>query len=301
MAPNAPGLRPYIINKDVGAPLQFDPDQWPATNADGLPIIEPTPEQKYAFDTNGWLLIPSVLSEDDLRAMREFCVLLHREPESLPEHARGPLGGPTQKLIDHPIVVGMLHEFAANPSLSSAQGYGFSLGSCQLWYRTSPSRRAEQEENKPFRPHNGNGLLRLPGDVLFYNAFPGKAFCPHIRVVWELNSVRKGRGGTMLVSASHKSVYTAPDEIQDPKSNLWTDYGCPAGSVLLFAEPLTHSGHPWTDEENDRIAIGCLYNPVDGGWPKREKPHPELLRSMPPLRRTLFRDRYTFDNVVGET
>ena len=79
MAPNAPGLRPYIINKDVGAPLQFDPDQWPATNADGLPIIEPTPEQKYAFDTNGWLLIPSVLSEDDLRAMREFCVLLHRD------------------------------------------------------------------------------------------------------------------------------------------------------------------------------------------------------------------------------
>lgn len=71
-------------------------------------------------------------------------------------------------------------------------------------------------------------------------------------------------------------------------------------SVLLFAEPLTHSGHPWTDEHHDLIAIACLYNAVDGGWSKPLNPDPELLRSMPPLRRTLFRDRCTVDNVVDK-
>ncbi len=291
-------VKPYIINKNLGRPHVDYADEMPKRNADGLDVIEPTEEQKYLFDTQGWMLIPGLLTTDEIAAMREWCIKLHREPESLPKHQRTPLAGPTQRLSDHPVVVGMLNEFTVNPAVSSQDCYGFSLGGYGLWYRTAPSRRNEgKNEDCAFAPHNGNGLMRLPGDVHFYNSIPGKSFCPHMRVVWELNPVQKKKGGTLLVTGSHKSVYTAPDEIMDPESSVWTTYGCPAGSVLFFAEATTHSAHPWTNTDNDRIALAALYNQVDGGWAPVQKPEAQLLAEMPPMRRTLFRDRHITNNV----
>lgn len=293
-------VQPYIINKNMGKPMADFAPELPRKNADGLPIVEPTDEQKYMFDADGWLLIPNVLSEGEVEEMREWVKRLHFEPESLPDHERTILAGPTQRLIDHPVVMGMLNEFTANPALSSQECYGFSLGTCGYWYRTAPNRRTEGlKEARAFKPHNGNGLYRLPGDVHFYNSFPGKSFCPHMRVVWELNPVKYKQGGTLLVSGSHKAVYTAPDEIQDPDSDVWTTYECEPGSLLFFAEATTHSAHPWTNEENDRVAVPTLYNQVDGGFAEALKPDEKLLESMPPLRRTLFRDRYVANNVVG--
>ncbi len=291
--------KPYIVNKSLGEPMADYSEELPSKNGDGLDIIEPTVGQKYSFDKDGWLLLPAVLNENEIKEMKEFCNQLHFSPESLPEHQRTPLGGPTQSLIDHPVAAGMLNEFMANPSVSSPECYGFSLANCALWYRTPDSRRKTKREYKPFSPHNGNGLHRLPGDVHFYNAFPGKGHSPHTRVIWELNPVRKGMGGSLLVTGSHKSVYTAPDEIQNPKSDIWTSYDCPAGSVLFFAEATTHSGHPWMDEKNDRIAIATLFNPVDGGHAPVLRPHPKVMESMPPIRRTLFRERHIVNNVVG--
>lgn len=292
-------VTPYIIDKNLGSPMDDYSDALPKKNGDGLDIIEPTTEQKYRFDKDGWLLVPGVLSEQDIKEMREYCIQLHFDPQSLPEHERTPLAGPTQKLIDHPLVVGMMNEFMANPRLSSPNCYGFSLAANGLWYRTAPSQRNEgKREARQFSPHNGNGLYRLPGDAHYYNAFPGKANSAHTRVVWELNPVKHKQGGTLLVTGSHKAVYTAPDEIQDPDSGIWTTYSCPAGSVLFFAEATTHSAHPWTNEENDRIAIANLYNFVDGGHARLLRPDPRILKSMPPIRQTLFRERFAGQNVV---
>lgn len=293
-------MRQYVINKDMGSPMAPYESEFPAYNGDGLAIAPPTAEQKYIFDTQGWLLVPNLLHADEIEEMRDWCLRLHFEPASLPEHQRTPLAGPTQRLLDHPLVVGMLHEFTANPSLSSQECYGFSLGSCGLWYRTAPARRnAGKLESRDFVPHNGNGLLRLPGDVHNYDSFPGKSFCPHMRVVWELNPVKYRQGGTLLISGSHKSAFTPPDEIQDPESDIWTTYECPPGSVLFFAEAVTHSAQPWTNKENDRIAVAGLYNQVEGGWAPPLKPHPQLLEEMPPIRRTLFRDRFVEGNVIA--
>ena len=45
----------------------------PTTNADGKPAIEFTEEQKYIFDTRGWIAIPDVLTHDEIVEMRDFC------------------------------------------------------------------------------------------------------------------------------------------------------------------------------------------------------------------------------------
>ena len=278
------------LNASEASPLIFeqskvgyvDPSEinLPRTNTDGKPVIDPTPEQKYLFDTQGWLLVPGLLSEDETALMREYCYRLHREPESLPESLRSPISGPLEQLTDHPFIVGFMNEFLAHPDLSSQDCYGFRMESSSLCVRTTGE--------GGFAPHNGNGLWRLPGDGHNYRCVPGKARSSLTCIVWELNEVDPGGGGTLLLSGSHKAAFPLPEGAQDPDSSMWMRYGCPAGSLLIFAEGTTHSASPWTSTERDRVAIFSRYNYVDSKW-HRWQPHPELLEALPPKRRTLFR------------
>lgn len=279
----------YIISKNLGARLDPESVDMPRSNSEGRPVPELTDEQKYLFDTRGWLVIPGVLSEAEVTEMREFALRLHHDPESIPAGERTPLGGPLQGLCDHPQVVAFMNEFLAYPGLSSQECYGFRMESCNLFYRTLGDAK--------FSPHNGNGLFRFPGDTHFYHCLPGKAHSGLTRVVWELNPVDEG-DGTLVVSGSHKSVFPAPAAIHDQHSSLWESYTCPAGSVLFFTEALTHSARQWTNPNRDRVAIFSCYNTVDSKWHDWD-PSPELLAAMPPMRQTLFRPVRSANNLVG--
>lgn len=281
---------PFIIDKNLGSALDIEKTELTATTSDGSPVVPPTQEQKYLFDMRGWLLVPGVLSGDELAALQEFGYRLHHEPESIPEHERSPLGGPMQKLSDHPCVVGFLNEFLAHPALSSQECYGFRMESCHMFYRTVGDGH--------FGPHNGNGMLRFPGDSHLYRCIPGKGYSGLTRVVWELNPVKYRQGGTLFVTGSHKAVYTAPDSLQTPDSPIWDTYECPAGSLLFFTEALTHSTHQWTNADNERLAIFSCYNTVNSKWHDWH-PHPKLFAEMPAKRQTLFRPVRAANNLVG--
>lgn len=290
MTPATDYSRPFIVDKNLGRALDEGNANLPETNADGLAVVPPTQEQKYVFDKQGWLLVPGVLSGDELKEMQDFCHRLRHEPESIPAHERSPLGGPMQKLSDHPNVVGFLNEFLAHPALSSQECYGFRMESCHMFYRTVGDGN--------FGPHNGNGMLRFPGDSHLYRCIPGKAYSGLTRIVWELNPVKYRQGGTLFITGSHKAVYTAPDSIQSPDSPIWDTYQCPAGSLLFFTEACTHSTHKWTNEENNRVAIFSCYNTVNSKW-HDWNPHPKLLEEMPPKRQTLFRPVRAANNLIG--
>lgn len=66
---------PFVINKNLGSADLTSADQLTSTNADNLPVISPTEKQKYDFDRNGWLLIPGVLTEDEVAETRAYCGL----------------------------------------------------------------------------------------------------------------------------------------------------------------------------------------------------------------------------------
>ncbi|MBV7335462.1 hypothetical protein KFU94_45915 [Chloroflexi bacterium TSY] len=166
---NGPNHAPFIVDKNLGASVNLSELDLPRTNSEGLPVVELTQEQKYLFDMRGWLLIPGVLNDDEVKEMREFAIRLHHEPESIPEQERSALGGPLQKLADHPVVVGFMNEFVAYPALSNQECYGFRMESCGLFYRTIGDGK--------FVPHNGNGMFRFPGDSHLYRCIPGKAYC----------------------------------------------------------------------------------------------------------------------------
>ena len=280
----------FLIDKNLGTRLDLAAEDLPRTNADDLPVIRPTQQQKYLFDTRGWLVIPGVLTEDEIVEMRSFCVRLHQDPQSIPEPQRTALGGPLQKLADHPVVVGMMNEFVAHPQLSSQACYGFRMESATLFYRSFGDGK--------FDPHNGNGMLRFPGDSHLYQCLPGKVHSGLTRTVWELNEVEENDGGTLFITGSHKAVFGAPDSVQDAQSPLWETYRCPAGSLIVFTEALTHSGRPWNNRERDRIAIFSCYNTINSKW-HRWEPSPAVLATMPPKRQTLFRPVWAQENLVG--
>ena len=119
--------RPYIFGANLGKRLDLDALDMPHTNADGLPVVELTDEQKYTFDTLGFLVVPAVLAKEDIEEMRDFCYRLQRDRRSIPESHRSTIGGPLQRLTDHPVVVGFTNEFVAQPEMSSQEVYGFRM------------------------------------------------------------------------------------------------------------------------------------------------------------------------------
>ena len=283
----------YVVDKNLGQRMEVEEGDLPQVNADGEPVVELTQEQKYLFDTRGWLLVPGLLADDEVVQMRDYALRVQNDPESLPEHERSHVAGPLQKLADHPVVVGLLNEFLAFPHLSSPECYGFRMEGSGL---RNPAATPEREGR--FGPHNGSGLFRFAYDSHHYQCIPGKAFSGLTRVVWELTPVKKGMGGTLLATGSHKAAYAAPESTQDPDSVVWETYECPAGSVMFFTEALAHSTAPWTNEDNPRVSIFNLYNSVGSRWGAWNPPD-ELIQEMPVMRQTLFRGTHCADNLPG--
>jgi len=266
------------------------PTTLPERNAEGRPAVTLTEEQKYLFDTRGWLLVPGVLTEEEIAEMRAFCYRLRREPETIAPCERASIGGPLLRLVDHPVILGFMNEFVAYPNLATADGYGFRLEGSFL------AHRAAGDDN--FRPHGGGGLFNFPVNSHVYCCNPGVVHSGLTRAVWELNPVQRGTGGTLFLTGSHKAAFRPPQSIQDPDSPLWDTYDCPAGSLLFFTEGITHSGAKWTNAATDRVAVFNCYNTIGSKWHQWE-PHPELLAAMHPLRRSLFRQVCCQDNAVN--
>ena len=283
--------KPFIVNKNLGSAVEVEPEELTRTNADGVPVSVPTQKQKYDFDRNGWLLMPSVLSAADISEMREFCQRLQESPEHIPEPERCTLGGPLQRLADHPVVVGFLNEFLAYPPAASEDCYGFRLEeTTALFGDTTPPPAAKSVLQK------GNGLFRLPGDSHLYRCVPGRGWSGLTRVLWELIDVTAETNSLRFIAGSHKAAYPIPEGVQHPNSPLWETYECPAGSVIFFTESLTQT----QVEPNaaPRLCISNLYNTVASRW-SNWRPHPQLLKGMPMKRQTLFRETYAGGNVIN--
>ena len=252
----------------------------PTTNADGRDVIPMTGAQKYLFDLKGFILLPALLSEEELVQIRAHQMKFLYERESLPPDERDNHGGPSQILLDHPAVVGVLNEVLSHQALASEECYGF------RYDHTYTSHRQAGHDN--FGPHGGGGYFNFRGNSHIYQMQAGKVHSGLTRVVWELNEVGEGDGGTLFLPGSHKAAFSRPEELSLRDSALWESYTCPAGSAVIFTEALCHSGTRWTNQQWDRLTLFTCYDTVNSKWGKG-CPAPEVVASFPEKRRTLFR------------
>ena len=256
--------------------------------ASDAPVHPMSEYEKFLFDLKGFLVIPGVLTDEETRTVREHTEILLQDPESLPEHHRAPIAGPAEFLIDHPRVIGLLQAVLA-PEREHIRLESVFVS----------SRSAESNEN-PWRPHVGGANL---DPSLSYRYHNGRIYGGMTRIVWELNEVKKGQGGTYLVPGSHKANLashqdgTWPQEADDPDSGVWETYGCPPGSLIMFSEGVRHSGSPWTNPDNPRRAILIAYNHVTVRF-HEPKPcmNPQVIGGMSAAHQQFFQDVWILSN-----
>ncbi|MCX5660931.1 MAG: hypothetical protein NTW19_14595 [Planctomycetota bacterium] len=134
-------------------------------------------------------------------------------------------------------------------------------------------------------PHGGGPAV---GPIFAYQCKNRQIYSGLTRVVWELNEVERGNGGTLLMSGSHKANWNVPDAHLKKDSWLFETYACPPGSLLFFTENLCHSGSPWLNKKHNRLAVFNAYTAADTQYHKLGWPH-EVIEAMPPKRQSLFR------------
>ena len=232
-----------------------------------------TDEQKFLFDLNGWLLFPGVLAGERLADIRRHVL----------EGGDG-FTGPAQELLDHPLVADVLSEIIGGGPCPEDH-YDFR---CENSFRTvreagyQPGQGPHCEYSLRVSSYRTNGRFIQSGLT---------------RVVWELNPVNDGDGGTYFLSGSHKAAFPKPESLCRLPNDYMESYSCPAGSMLVFTETLWHSGAPWTNAETPRAALFYCYNAVNAQFHKLNLPAGRV-RSMPPKRQTLFRGVWLQDFTV---
>jgi hypothetical protein len=242
-----------------------------------------TEEQKFIFDIKGWLLLPGVLDPAFLAEVRTYLIDVKNRNEQTPAKDRvravwpGSLSGPAQSLVDHPAIVGILREIIG-PDVGGA--YGFRCESSFVINR--PCGYAGFQE-----PHCGPEVGPLQ-----YSISHGRISAGLVRVVWELSAVTNG--GTAIMSGSHKRTFPVPESCRQYSPELYESYSCPAGSVVIFTESCWHYGVEWRDRSQNRVALFNCYNSYLAQWHRMCLP-PDLIESMPPLRRTAFRGVWGHD------
>jgi len=257
--------------------------------------IPMTEEQKFFFDLRGWILLPGVLSDDEIAVMRAEALAAVDPSQHMVINPDSSFQGTLQTLLDHPAIVGILSEILAEERFLLEDYYAFRCESSFITVR--PPGWSKQERSDGGLPH----VVRPPqqANAMRYQVAGGKIFAGLTRVVWELEEVRAGQGGTSFLSGSHKAHfnYGGPDPYRPNISEstwetkireMMEDYSCPPGSAVIFTESLLHAANDWTNSDNPRCAVFNCYNSLWAQWHRMNLDH-EVIEAMPTKRRSLFR------------
>ena len=175
---------------------------FPDWNSASTPVVAMTEEQKFFFDLKGWILLPGVLSPSECDELKA---------EVVQGGVRNCYSGRLQTLIDHPAVVGILTEILSEPpfgpnSEKEDTYLPFRLENSNIQYRPTeadgpapPGARSDQ--NKGTRLAH---VVRPPqqANAMRYQVSGGRIYSGLTRVVWELEEVHAGMGGTTFLSGS---------------------------------------------------------------------------------------------------
>ena len=222
-----------------------------------------TPEQRYLFDTSGYLHLRNVLSPEEVQKAWEATERYRTTPaEELPPgfefagkgHKHGfAFDKALEALTMHPAYWSIIKElsgdkprFARGTMLIDTHEHPFNPLHCARddfgWQTTQ------------FIPKNG------------------RIFCDNFVIFPYLTDVYPGDGGLIVVPGSHKSHFERPRDLFYPNASR-DDYDVTevptgvvhlaprAGDVLIISELLTHGTLPWKPQDRDRRTLTLRYCP----------------------------------------
>lgn len=211
-----------------------------------------TPEDDYALDIAGYLLISGVLSSDEVGACNAAIDQVGQAEGMLEWDA--PWCDPFVNLHEHPILTRYLQEICT--------------GEFRLNRYPQLLPEAEQSDD----PLNGGNEPRDWSRSYFQ--VDQTRFVQGLVVLWALADVNEGDGGFVLIPGTHKSQVETPADILQGTDDmgLTEQPVLKAGDLLLCTETVLHGMRPWKGKGPQRLLnfgyIGSLVRRSNGAPPE---------------------------------
>jgi hypothetical protein len=220
-----------------------------------------TPDEKYLFDLNGYLVVDGVLSPSEValanEAIDKHAHEIKVRTESLADgsaalvgrRGRGelgglqaweePYGGLFRKLLAPPKIIPHMHELL---------GKGFRLDHDMFLL-------SMDQGTEGFYLHGKTGPDLDLNEFYFHRN--GKMYCGLSVVSIQLTDVNPGDGGFAVVPGSHKANFKPPASLLRVEAyrEQIRQIACKAGSAVLFPEAITHGTLPWTSPQPRRTLL----------------------------------------------
>ena len=215
-----------------------------------------TPEERFQFDLEGYLVVPGVLDSRELARLNGLAdEVMSGEPDEggLRSTGRVSQWGPDfRDLIDHPRILPYLVEWLG-PKFRIDHDY------C-IFMRTGTSRGSL---------HGGPSPQSAEGDH-WYRFYPDGTMRNGLTVfTYNLSDCNPGDGGFACIPGSHKTNLrsSVPREVMrfERPAHYVRQPPAKAGDVLIFTEALIHGTLPWT-AGHERRALLYKYSPGHSSW-----------------------------------
>jgi len=258
------------------------------TEACSVPAQYMTPEEKYIFDLNGYIIVKGVLSPDEVALCNQALdVRAGQFQERKGElrlsgstalggdgsTGRADLGGmlewdapdrePFRSILCHPRLI---------PYYNELVGKGYRMDHLPLTI-------TQQAGSEGFMFHGG--ATDSSGEWsqdLAYTFRNGKMYNALLAASLVLSASAEGDGGFAIIPGSHKSNFPCPKGIKayETHKEFVVNPALEPGDVLLFTEAATHGTIPWKAKHQRRVVIYrfCPHNMSYGrsyfpSWPPK--------------------------------
>ena len=214
-----------------------------------------TEAEKYQFDLYGYLVVPDVLTTDEVAALNSLLdekIIAEKKQETNTFRLGGLLswGKAYRDLVAHPRLLPYLYALVGEK--------------CRLDHDYLDVIR--QGLGPIGATLHGGGTPHDPSQ--YYRVVDGRMVNGLIVAVIALKDVNPGDGGFACVPASHKANFRLPKDWADMSETVApcvTAVPCKAGSVVFFTEALTHGTFPWRGKD-ERRTIFLKYTPHFIAW-----------------------------------
>jgi len=209
-----------------------------------------TPEEKFLFDLQGYLVIKNVLTPEEVATLNRIADdKFPRADTTQQRTSRVSLWGPPyQALIDHPKIL---------PYLVTLIDDKFRLDHDYCIFMS--------KGNKGGHLHGGEGH---EGDH-WYKYRDGQMLNGLCVVTFFLAPARKGDGGFACIPGTHKSHFlqNLPPEVRrfERAASYVVQPEVEAGDALFFTEALVHGTMTW-QADHERRALLYKYSPGYSAW-----------------------------------
>ncbi len=245
--------------------MSWQPDGRQAPMHDGL-----SQSQRYAFDTFGYLVLPGVLSEDQVARLRATLAQPTEQFDPVAK-AHNPLHWDAvwRELLDLPTLAPVLEALVGNHAFRrrfhNAKGR-----------EPHPTYRLDHinvhtHVKRGFAGGQLHGGWADSGGSQFFRYEDGEFFNGLVAVSFELYDTHGNDGGFVCIPGSHRSQVAFDDAWRD-LSNVSADVApwlrriaATPGDAIVFTEALTHGTLPW-NVDDPRQTVFYKFSPHGAAW-----------------------------------